>query len=156
MEWTPDQPMWTRTAWQMGIPKVSIRQGDPSERGLHSLGSPPQALDWARTMEYQRKVPQAGENCPMRKRTQKRRRSVFGSLNHGADAEGLAMAVHSLHMVVVVPATSDRGSIPFGRGFTLKDPQAAGGQCSGSGKVVLIDSPACESNFGRDVGSRFN
>ena len=33
-------------------------------------------------------------------------------------------------MVVVVPATSDRESIPFGRGFRLKDSQAAGGQCS--------------------------
>ena len=117
---------------------------------------PPQALDWARTMENQRKVPRAGENCLVRTRTQERRRSVFGSLNHGADAEGLAMAVHSIPMVVVVPATSDRESIPFGRGFTLKDPQAAGGQCSGSGKVVFIDGPAGEGNFGGDVGSRFN
>ena len=66
------------------------------------------------------------------------------------------MAVHSVPMVVVVPATSDRESIPFGRGFTLKDPQAAGEQCRGSGKVVFMDSPAGESNFGRDFRSRFN
>ena len=48
------------------------------------------------------------------------------------------MAVHSIPPVVVVPATSDREYIPFGRGFTLKDPQAAGGQYSGSGKVVFM------------------
>ena len=80
----------------------------------------------------------------------------MGSLNHGADAEGLAMAVHSLPIVVVVPATSDRETIPFGRRFTLKDPQAAGEQCSESGKMVFIDSPAGEGNVGGEVGSRFN
>ena len=88
-------------------------------------------------------------------RTQEMRRSVFGSLNHGADTKGLAMAVHSIPMVVVVPATSDREYIPFGRGFTLKDPQVAGGQCIGSGKVVFIDGPTSESNFGGDFLSRF-
>ena len=93
---------------------------------------------------------------PDRTRTQKRRRSVFGSLNHGDDTKGLAMAVHSMPMVVVVPATSDRESIPFGRGFTLKDPQAAGEQCRGSGEVVFIDSPAGEGHFGGDFRSRVN
>ena len=112
----------------MGMPKVSIRQEDQSERGLHSLGSPlPSLRLW--NGQNQMKSAKGMGDFPMRTRTQKRRRSVFGSLNHGADAEGLAMAVHSLPMVVVVPATSDRESIPFGRGFTLKDPQAAGGQC---------------------------
>ena len=66
------------------------------------------------------------------------------------------MAVHSIPMVVVVPATSDREYIPFGRGFTLKDPQAAGEQCSESSKVAFIDGPAGESDFGGDFRSRFN
>ena len=37
--------MWTRIAWQIGIPKVSIRQIDPSERGLHSLANPPPGFE---------------------------------------------------------------------------------------------------------------
>ena len=115
-----------------------------------------QALDWARTVENQRKVPRARRDCLVRTRTQKRRRSVFGSLNHGADTKGLAMAVHSIPMVVVFPATSDREYILFGRGFTLKDPQAAGEQCRGSGKVVFIDSPAGESDFVGVFGFHFN
>ena len=59
--------MWTRTAWQKGIHKVSIRQRDPSERGLHSLGNPlpsPQALDWARTVENQMKSAKGREELP--------------------------------------------------------------------------------------------
>ena len=115
-----------------------------------------QALDWARTVENQMKSAKGKGELPDRTMTQNRRRSVFGSLNHGADTKGLAMAVHFIPMVVVVPATSDRESILFGRGFTLKDPQAAGEQCSGSGKVVFIDSPAGESDFGGVYGSRFN
>ena len=70
--------------------------------------------------------------------------------------KGLAVAVHSIPMVVVVSTTPDREPVQFGTGFRLKDPQAAGGQCGGSGTVVFIDSPADEGNFGEAFRSQFN
>ena len=127
----PDQPTWTRIAWQMGIPKASIRQIDPIERGLHSLANPPPGFELGQNNGKPEKGAKGREGLPGENKDTEEAESVFGSLNHGADAEGLAMAVHSVPMVVVVPATSDRESVPFGRRLRLKDPQAAGGQCSG-------------------------
>ena len=86
----------------------------------------PQALDWARTIEKWRKVPRAGENCPERTWTQRGEGASSDHWNHGADTKELAIAVHSIPMVVVVTATSDRESVRFGEGFRLEDPQAAG------------------------------